>query len=179
MAKIDNTLFGRQHSEQQECPACASPLTIKSSKSGLFIGCTNYPKCDYTRPLNDFVVDTVKEIENSSCEKCGSILQIKRGRFGLFIGCSKYPACDFVSSLSQTDDSNRVQCPSCSSGELSEKTNRYGKRFFSCSDYPKCRYVLNSQPISKVCPQCNWPVLTRKAGKLYCPQKSCRYSADE
>jgi DNA topoisomerase-1 len=33
------------------CPKCGSPLNMQASKKGLFIGCTAYPKCDYTRPL--------------------------------------------------------------------------------------------------------------------------------
>ena len=35
----------------ETCPKCGSPLNMQASKKGLFIGCTAYPKCDYTRPL--------------------------------------------------------------------------------------------------------------------------------
>ena len=35
------------------CPSCSSGrLTLKLSKYGAFIGCSNYPECRYTRPLS-------------------------------------------------------------------------------------------------------------------------------
>lgn len=36
------------------CPKCGGKLGIKLSKYGAFIGCENYPNCDYTQKLADF-----------------------------------------------------------------------------------------------------------------------------
>jgi DNA topoisomerase-1 len=36
----------------EKCPKCNSVLNLQASKRGLFIGCSAYPKCDYTRPLH-------------------------------------------------------------------------------------------------------------------------------
>jgi DNA topoisomerase-1 len=34
----------------EACPKCGSALYLQNSKRGLFVGCSAYPKCDYTRP---------------------------------------------------------------------------------------------------------------------------------
>ena len=38
-------------SENSKCPKCGGNLIEKSGKFGRFIGCSNYPKCDYTRRI--------------------------------------------------------------------------------------------------------------------------------
>jgi DNA topoisomerase-1 len=35
---------------KEPCPKCGSDLYLQNSKRGLFVGCSAYPKCDYTRP---------------------------------------------------------------------------------------------------------------------------------
>ena len=53
----------------------------------------------------------------------------------------------FVSNLSD-DEIEKIKltpdnaCPDCRTGEVVEKTGRYGK-FKGCTNYPKCRYVEN------------------------------------
>ncbi|MHB1676391.1 MAG: type I DNA topoisomerase [Sulfuriferula sp.] len=37
--------------DDEVCPKCAGKLFLQSSKRGLFIGCSGYPECDYTRPM--------------------------------------------------------------------------------------------------------------------------------
>jgi DNA topoisomerase-1 len=40
-------------SDPRQCPTCSNGrLSLKLSKFGAFIGCTNYPECRYTRPLS-------------------------------------------------------------------------------------------------------------------------------
>jgi len=36
---------------QETCPKCRSSLFYRVTKRGDFVGSTNYPKCDYHRPL--------------------------------------------------------------------------------------------------------------------------------
>jgi DNA topoisomerase-1 len=38
-------------SDPRQCPNCGGQLSLKLSKFGGFIGCTNYPECRYTRQL--------------------------------------------------------------------------------------------------------------------------------
>jgi DNA topoisomerase-1 len=34
----------------EKCPKCARPVLLQNSSRGLFVGCSGYPDCDYTRP---------------------------------------------------------------------------------------------------------------------------------
>lgn len=71
-----------------KCPKCGANLGIKLSKFGPFIGCSNYPKCNYTMKLSDDVVDTdaVKNPENSASEKdLGENIVFKIGKYGPYV----------------------------------------------------------------------------------------------
>ena len=162
-----------------KCPECQSELTIKHSKKGSFIGCVNYPNCEYTRSLVERVED--KLLPNTHCPKCESTLAVKQGRYGMFIGCSDFPRCDHIENTSSKEPNNdeEIHCPSCNVGSLFKKTNRFGKNFYACDKYPSCKYVLNHPPVSKACPQCEWPVMIKRqmsSGEVHmCPQKKCGF----
>ena len=167
----------------ERCPKCGGQLSKRLGRNGLFIGCTNYPECDYTRDLKaDSAEQQEPEIvEGRSCPECGSALAVKRGRYGKFIGCTAYPKCKFIEPLEKPEDTG-VTCPKCHQGTLQKKKSRRGKVFYSCSAYPKCDYAVWNEPLSEACPQCGWPVLTLKITKSkgaekVCPQKQCGYAA--
>jgi DNA topoisomerase I len=164
------------------CPKCGGPLSIRLGRNGRFIGCTNYPECDYTRDLNaDGAEPEPREvIEGRVCPDCGSPLEVKNGRYGKFIGCSGYPKCKHIEPLERPEDTG-VACPQCGKGTLQKKKSRRGKFFYSCSTYPKCDYAVWNEPVAGPCPKCGWPVLTlkttkRKGAEKVCPQKDCGYS---
>lgn len=178
----DNPLF-KQHEHALEkayevCPECGSELSIKNGKSGAFLGCVNYPTCSYTRAIVEHERVEDKILAGSECPACSAPLAVKQGRYGMFIGCSNYPTCDHIEDTHQKDDAG-VACPSCKTGELFEKTNRFGKTFYSCDQYPACKYVINHPPINEACPECAWPILVERhmaSGQVYmCPQKKCSY----
>lgn len=166
---------------EEVCPKCGGQLSIRLGRNGRFIGCTNYPECDYTRDLNpDKTEPEPKEvIEGRVCPTCGAALEIKRGRYGKFIGCSAYPKCKHIEPLEKPEDTG-VVCPKCARGTLQKKKSRRGKIFYSCSTYPKCDYAVWDEPIAEPCPRCGWPVLVVKATKAkgdskICPQKECGF----
>ena len=72
-----------------------------------------------------------------------------------------------------------VTCQKCKKAELIERTNRFGKTFYSCDDYPKCKYVVNYPPVQENCPDCNWAILVKRkmasGDVLVCPEKKCAY----
>jgi DNA topoisomerase-1 len=37
----------------ENCPKCSKQLYLQNSKRGPFVGCSGYPKCDYTRPWGE------------------------------------------------------------------------------------------------------------------------------
>lgn len=165
------------------CPKCGGQLSKRLGRNGLFIGCTNYPECDYTRDLNadKTEAEAPEIVAGRACPECGSELSIKRGRYGKFIGCTAYPKCRHIEPLEKPEDTG-VTCPQCNQGTLQKKKSRRGKVFYSCSTYPKCDYAVWNEPIAEACPQCHWPVLTIKVTKTkgaqkVCPQKECGYAA--
>jgi DNA topoisomerase-1 len=165
----------------EKCPKCEKPLATRLGRNGLFIGCTGYPECDYTRNVNDDQPEEQLQIvEDRECPKCQGKLQIRVGRYGKFIGCSNYPKCNFIEPLEKPRDTH-VQCPQCKKGTLLQRRSKKGKFFFSCSTYPSCSYAIWNEPIAESCPNCHWPVMmikvTKKNGReKACPQKDCHYS---
>ncbi len=168
-----------------DCPKCASPLQIKHVGKNSFVACTAYPACDYSHSLTNQEVTTLKTIDDSHCPQCNALLAVKKGRYGMFIGCTNFPDCHFISSNQLKQKSAQytpVSCPSCTSGLLQKKQNRFGKFFYACDNYPKCKYVLNQQPVNKTCPACNASIMLRK-GKdeavLICAKEDCAQQINE
>jgi DNA topoisomerase-1 len=171
-----------QEAIDEKCPECGHPLSIRLGRNGRFIGCTHYPECSYTRNLTDDGDENAEAeaVVDHNCPLCQSTLVIKTGRYGKFIGCSAYPACNHIEPLEKPLDTG-VECPQCNKGTIFKRKSRFGKIFYSCSDYPKCKYALWDAPIKETCPQCNWPILTLKTTKRrgmekVCPQKGCKYA---
>lgn len=179
MSKIDHSLFSSGESEQAlgPCPKCQGELNIRRGKSGAFIGCSHYPECEFSKPLHEYENTDIKTIEGSECPLCQSLLVIKKGRYGLFIGCSDFPTCNYIESNSNSEDT-QCACPQCNKGHIIKRANKFGKAFFACDNYPKCKYLLNLPPVSFSCPDCNWPIMQEKRGgaavEFLCPQKHCQ-----
>ena len=71
------------------CPDCGGTLGVKLSKFGPFIGCINYPKCNYTKQLNKDE-KTVQATESSVERKSGNIdlgdgIEFRIGKFGPYV----------------------------------------------------------------------------------------------
>ena len=170
-----------QEKLDEECPKCGQPLSIRLGRHGRFIGCTNYPECDYTRDLNQDKKEAEEPQEvGRDCPECGSPLIFKRGRYGKFIGCSGYPQCRYIEPLEKPKDTG-VKCPKCNEGTLMQRKSRRGKIFYSCSTYPKCDYAIWNEPVAEPCPSCGWPVLTikttkRRGTEKVCPQAECSFA---
>ncbi len=101
------------------------------------------------------------------------------GRYGKFIGCSNYPNCKFMEPLEKPEDT-KVKCPLCDEGTMLKRKSRYGKYFYSCEKYPKCKYAVWDLPLKEKCPKCGWKMLTLKTTKRrgtekVCPQKECDF----
>ena len=171
-----------QEALEEKCPECDKQLSIRLGRNGRFIGCTDYPTCSYTRNLNDDGTESNEPeiVADRKCPSCESDLVIKTGRYGKFIGCSNYPKCKHIEPLEKPLDTG-VECPQCKKGSILKRKSRYGKIFYSCSDYPKCDYALWNVPVKDPCPACDWPILTLKTTKRrgpekVCPQKDCKYA---
>jgi len=186
--RIDHTQENVKRSDvthealEEACPKCEKPLSIRLGRHGRFIGCTNYPECDYTRDLNgnSREQESPEIVEDRKCPECESDLVIKRGKYGKFIGCSSYPKCRFIEPLEKPTDTG-VTCPKCNKGSIMQRKSRRGKVFYSCSTYPKCDYAVWNEPVNEPCPRCGWPIVTIKTTKSkgtekVCPQKDCSFA---
>jgi DNA topoisomerase I len=159
------------------CERCGSAMVKRWGKRGYFLACSTYPKCRYTREVEESEENQV--VNGSPCEKCGGSMVVKTGKFGRFLACSNYPTCKFTKPIE-----TGVRClqEGCD-GMIVERRTRKGKVFYSCSNYPRCTFALWDKPIPEKCPQCDHPYLIEKQGKggavIRCPQKECGYRAGE
>ncbi|NJC87156.1 MAG: type I DNA topoisomerase [Desulfuromonas sp.] len=167
------------------CPECNRPLAVKLGKRGKFIACTGFKEgCKYTRPLvkeGDAAQEAAEPVfSEEKCDKCGAPMLIKDGKWGKYLACSGYPACKNIQPLVKPKGTG-VACPECKEGELTEKKSRYGKIFYSCNRYPKCKYAVWDPPVAEACPKCAHPVTVNKTTKRdgtyrKCPQDGCGWS---
>jgi DNA topoisomerase-1 len=93
-SEFDGELKAKQDVERgcpipEACPKCSKPLFMQASKRGLFIGCSGYPECDYTRPLHANAI----EGDNILGKDPASGLDIKllSGRFGPYVQIGEMP----------------------------------------------------------------------------------------
>ena len=67
-----------------KCPKCGGKLGIKLSKFGPFIGCENYPTCDYTARMTPN--DTTEKTQTKTEPKdLGDGISFRIGRFGPYV----------------------------------------------------------------------------------------------
>lgn len=136
------------------CPKCGKPLQKIWAKKGYFYGCSTYPTCDYTAPIE--AMEFKKEDYEPSfnwdqlCPNCESRMILRHGRFGPFLGCSRYPECNGIVNVPKKGEQiyQPEAMPNCPAkncdGRITARKSRFGKTFFSCSNYPDCDVIGNS-----------------------------------
>jgi len=78
------------------------------------------------------------------CPKCKEgELVIRVGRFGKFVSCERFPDCDFTDKYL---DKTGMKCPECGKGDVIVKKTKKGRKFFGCSEYPKCKFASWKDP---------------------------------
>jgi DNA topoisomerase-1 len=165
------------------CPDCGKQLVIKLGRAGRFLACSGFPDCRHTEPLSSDGSEAEEPVmSDEKCDKCGAGMLIKTGRYGKFLACSAYPECRNIQPL-EKPKSLDIACPQCKEGEMMEKKSRYGKIFYSCNRYPKCKYALWNPPKAEACPKCSWPLTEIKTTKRWgtvqrCPQEECDWEKE-
>ncbi len=163
-----------ERESDEVCEKCGSKMIIKKGRYGEYLACSNYPDCQNIKSLKQKETEETDEI----CEKCGSKMVVKNGRYGKFIACSNYPACKNIKS-NKEPPKIVGKCPDCG-GDLQEKKTRFGKVFYGCVNYPKCKFASWDKIVQgKVCPKCK-KHLIEKVGKdgstkIKCSSEECDY----
>ena len=117
----------------------------------------------------------VPDVESDEvCELCGKKMVIKSGRYGKFLACPGYPTCKNTKRIVVRTGG---VCPKCG-GDILSKKSRNNRKFFGCSNYPKCDFVSWSEPSAEVCPQCGKTLFKQKGknAKLFCQTEGCGFS---
>ncbi len=117
----------------------------------------------------------VEETTDEICDKCGAPMKVKFGRFGKFLACSKFPECKNTKSMDKAVDRPiGVKCP-LDNGDILERRTRHHKIFFSCGNWPACKFALWQKPLATKCPKCG-SLLTELKKSIKCTNKECDYS---
>ena len=166
--------------DEFKCPICGGPMEYKLSRNGRFMSCKKFPTCLGARKEDGSEIAPPKEI-GEKCPDCkdGQLI-LREGRFGQFIACSNYPKCKFVKKdpAEEARSKTGVACPTCEkegrkNGEMVERRGRFGP-FFSCSNYPDCKYIIKTRPTGKICELCgNLMMEGTKTIPERCSNKSC------
>jgi DNA topoisomerase-1 len=75
----------------RQCPACSSgELSLKIGRYGAFVGCSNYPECNFTRQFSGEGANDQANLANEPRElgpdpETGEMVTVRTGRFGPFI----------------------------------------------------------------------------------------------
>lgn len=136
-----------------DCPQCGAKLQKIWFKSKYFYGCSRYPDCNYSAPLEELSFDKSAYAEDFDweqvCPKCGKPMKLRHGKYGPFLGCSDYPNCRGIVNIPKKGETPVAQialqpCPAkeCP-GHIIARKSRFGKIFYSCSTFPECDVIVN------------------------------------
>ncbi|WP_078060470.1 type I DNA topoisomerase [Desulfotomaculum copahuensis] len=105
-------------------------------------------------------MNVADEVTDEVCEYCGRNMVIKMGRYGKFLACPGFPECRNTRPLLEPTG---VSCPRCT-GELVLRRSKKGRKFYGCSRYPDCDFVVWDEPLKEKCPHCGG-LMVQKAGR--------------
>lgn len=134
-----------------DCPNCGHKLQKIWSRKKYFYGCSNYPECTFTGPIE--ALEFKKEDYDPNfdwdqpCPKCKSKMVLRFGKFGAFLGCSTYPECRGIVNIPRVGEKTTEEMPDCVAigcdGKLTARRSRFGKVFYSCTNFPECDVIVN------------------------------------
>ena len=104
------------------------------------------------------------------CEKCGKKMVVKSSRFGKFLACPGYPECKNTKPI--PEDEVKQPCPKCGS-KLVKRISKKGKKFYGCSNYPKCDFAAPGVPTGETCKECGSYIINGARGRKYCMNSDC------
>jgi DNA topoisomerase I len=136
----------------QICPDCGHQLQKIWARRKYFFGCSNYPDCKFTAPQEALEFNKEEYDPNFNwdqlCPKCQGPMKLRFGKFGAFLGCATYPECKGIVNIPKKGETPAEDMPGCPAvgcdGTISPRRSRFGKVFYSCSNYPDCDVIVNN-----------------------------------
>lgn len=137
-----------------DCPTCGAKLQKIWFKNKYFYGCSKYPDCSFSAPIEEVSFNKDEYAEDfdweQKCPKCGKDMKLRHGRFGPFLGCTGYPECKTLVNIPKKGEvilsnENMPDCPAIGCpGKINARKSRFGKTFYSCSTFPECDVIGNT-----------------------------------
>ena len=139
-----------ENAELSNCPHCDIPMSEKTGKYGIYLNCHS---CGHKAP---------KVTVHGVCPKCSKKTLLKDGKFGKYIACEDYAPknagqCNYTAQIAEDGTIKEkklanvvegIKCPKCFKPVVS-RAGQYGE-FFSCSGYPDCKTIVNSDGTIKL-----------------------------
>jgi len=124
-------------SAERSCQVCGAPMVKRIGRTGAFWGCSNYPQCKFTMPIDE------SNLIPCPADGCNGYLRprvARKGKFRgkVFYGCSNYPKCTILLPGKPTGE----QCPICGSPLIQVKQR--SKLIVKCGS-DKCEYARDVQ----------------------------------
>jgi DNA topoisomerase-1 len=115
-----------------KCEKCGSPMLLRDSKRGPFLGCSTFPKCRSTKMAKKLAGDDLKQVEALL-----PLLKEEGAKAQELIAkiISDNPAA--AANVTPTNIATDIDCDECGKPMII-RTGRRG-RFLGCSGYPKCK----------------------------------------
>lgn len=147
VASADGTSVATSDIPEKNCPKCNNKMRVITGSSGPFYGCTGYPTCKTTLPVEDEKANA----DAPKCDKCSKPMRFRQGKFGPFYGCTGYPACKNIVNASAVSGASagggagsgapkeRKAGPTCECGGTMYERNGQRGAFWGCSKYPTCK----------------------------------------
>lgn len=136
-----------------DCPTCGAKLQKVWFKSKYFYGCSRYPDCTFSAPIEQLEFkkeDYADDFDwDQKCPNCQSAMKVRHGRFGAFLGCTNYPSCKGIINIPKKGEviipaEDMPACPAIDCpGHMVARKSRFGKTFYSCSTFPECDVIVN------------------------------------
>ena len=119
-----NVQFEEPEVIDEKCPLDGGDLVVKQGRFGKFLGCSNYPKCKFTKKIT-------LGIECPLCHK-GEVVENISKKGKKYYSCSAYPECKFRSY----NKPHPGKCPECDNSHLEEVSSSKTGRKLKC---PQCK----------------------------------------
>lgn len=132
------------------CDKCGKPMVIRDGRRGKFIACSGFPKCRNTKPLASLEELKAAAADNpppTPREATPAAGKKQNAKPGPATGDLGEPPPGFAWTrtgrpvVETLPAEGTLVCPECG-GAMQMKRGRYGP-FFSCDNFPRCRFVSN------------------------------------